>query len=457
MAILSCSIQLAAWPKEFLSRMQALLQEEFPEFLSCLEQPYFRGLRWNPLKAPGEPLWDRLPFPVQPSPFSPLGFYFSSGEKRVGRLALHHAGAFYLQEPSASSAVTVLAPQPGERVLDLCAAPGGKSTQIAALLGGKGVIWSNEVVKKRAGILLSNIERMGVANGVVSSCHPETLCSGLAGYFDKVLVDAPCSGEGMFRKEEQARNDWSVEHVQACAARQAVILDSAAQAVREGGVLVYSTCTFSPEENEETVSQFLERHPAYCLEDCAVDFGRPGRLPQTRRIFPMDGGEGHFVAKLRRTAPNEASPPMHVPSRQRKDAQMESLARAMAAEIFKREPTAEIQQVGDAFVLLPEGLPSLQGLGVLRAGILLGEGRPARVEPAHHLFSAARPESLRQVWDLPSGSPEIGAYLRGEEIDIPPSYRGYVGVAADGVMVGFGKAVQGRLKNRYPKGLRNLP
>ena len=136
---------------------------------------------------------------------------------------------------------------------------------------------------------------------------------------------------------------------------------------------------------------------------------------------------------------------------------MESLARAMAAEIFKREPTAEIQQVGDAFVLLPEGLPSLQGLGVLRAGILLGEGRPARVEPAHHLFSAARPESLRQVWDLPSGSPEIEAYLRGEEIDIPPSYRGYVGVAADGIMVGFGKAVQGRLKNRYPKGLRNLP
>lgn len=246
-------------PQAFLSRMQTMLGEEYPQFVAAYQQPHFRGVRLNPLKCDRETL-EAAMGSLQPSPFSPLCFYTET--EKVGSFPLHHAGAFYSQEPSASSAVTVLAPQPGEKVLDLCAAPGGKSTQIAACLMGQGLLWSNEIVKNRAQILLSNMERMGVKNAVVSSCHPETLCSRLAGFFDKVLVDAPCSGEGMFRRDEQAVEEWSPEHVTACADRQLAILHSAKQAVREGGVLVYSTCTFSPEENEGVIRRFLEEEPA---------------------------------------------------------------------------------------------------------------------------------------------------------------------------------------------------
>ena len=223
-------------PEAFAHRMKEMLGEEFPAFLAAYEQPYLKGVRINPLKCAPETLLKAMGG-LRPSPFSPLCFY--SETEKVGALPLHHAGAFYSQEPSASSAVTVLDPQPGERVLDLCAAPGGKSTQIAACLMGEGLLWSNEIVRSRASILLSNMERMGVKNGVVSSCHPETLCSRLAGFFDKVLVDAPCSGEGMFRRDPQAVAEWSPEHVRACADRQLAILHSAKQAVREGGVLVY--------------------------------------------------------------------------------------------------------------------------------------------------------------------------------------------------------------------------
>ena len=242
-------------PEAFAHRMKEMLGEEFPAFLAAYEQPHLKGVRVNPLKCAPETLQKAMSG-LRPSPFSPLCFY--SETEKVGTLPLHHAGAFYSQEPSASSAVTVLDPQPGERVLDLCAAPGGKSTQIAACLMGEGLLWSNEIVRSRASILLSNMERMGVKNGVVSSCHPETLCSRLAGFFDKVLVDAPCSGEGMFRRDPQAVAEWSPEHVRACADRQLAILHSAKQAVREGGVLVYSTCTFSPEENEGVIRRFLE-------------------------------------------------------------------------------------------------------------------------------------------------------------------------------------------------------
>ena len=276
-------------PAAFQRAMEALLGEEYPAYLASLEQPPRRGLRRNPLKCSQPQLEAELPFALEPTPFSPLSFSFEAGEEKVGRLPAHHAGLFYVQEPSACSAVTVLAPQPGEKVLDLCAAPGGKSTQIAGLLAGEGLLWSNEIVKSRAQVLLSNVERLGVANAVVSSCHPQRLCESLQGFFDKVLVDAPCSGEGMFRRDPAAIAQWTPESPAACAQRQRAILDSAALAVREGGVLVYSTCTFSQEENEDNVRWFLSAHPEFALVPIEAGFGRPGleNLP-VRRIYPMD-------------------------------------------------------------------------------------------------------------------------------------------------------------------------
>jgi len=362
---------------------------------------------------------------------------------------MHHAGAFYAQEPSAASPVTVLNPQPGEKILDLCAAPGGKSTQIAALLEGRGLLWSNEIVRSRAGILLSNLERIGARNAVISCCHPEKLCMALAGFFDRVLVDAPCSGEGLFRREEQAVSDWSEKHVEACAVRQLAILESAASAVREDGLLVYSTCTFSREENEGVISMFLERHPDFESSEFEVSFGRPGALRCTRRIFPMDGGEGHFVAAMRRRSGNLCRVRPYRFS-QKSDRTAEELFRS----VFQSECFGSIEPVRENFTILPEELPELSGLEVLRAGVLLGTRRGERIEPAHALFMAARPEELRNVVSLRHDSPEIYAFLRGEEIEVGQG-AGFAGVSVDGVLTGFGKISNGRLKNHYPKGLRN--
>lgn len=440
-------------PDEFLLRMRRLLGGGFPEFEALCAQPPFRGLHRNALKCGIDTLRAFFPCPLQPAPFSPLEYYLPQGAEKIGQMPLHHAGAFYVQEPSAASAVTALNPQPGERILDLCAAPGGKSTQIAAFLQGKGLLWSNEVIRSRADILLSNLERVGAENAVVSCCPPEKLCRALAGWFDRVLVDAPCSGEGMFRKSEKAVMAWSPEHVNSCAVRQLAILNSAASAVRENGVLVYSTCTFSEEENEGTVSAFLKKHPDFELEDCGLSFGRPALLPQARRIFPMDGGEGHFVAALRRGSAN----PCAVVEHSSRQSGNEAAARALCAQIFRSAPERRIEEWHGAFYLLPDVLPALDGLGVLRAGVPLGRLRPGRLEPEHALFQAAKPGELNLRLNFANDSPEIRAFLRGEELAADTGgVTGYAGVSVENVMVGFGKCSAGRLKNKYPKGLRSL-
>lgn len=512
-------------PAAFQERMEMLLgAEDFQCFLNSYTRPRFRGLRLNPLKATKELLEKNLPFPLTPAPFSKDSFYIPP-TARPGRLAAHHAGMFYAQEPSAASVVTVLAPQPGERILDLCAAPGGKSTQIAAALSGSGLLWANELVYPRGEILRWNLERMGVRNALVSSLHPQKLCSRLTGYFDRVLVDAPCSGEGMFRKEPAALQGWSAEAVKACGERQAAILDSAALAVKPGGILVYATCTFSPEENEETINRFLERHSAFEPLPVSVNFGRRslplgvgwsksggyttdsrkkemdspgntgdihrspadmqashGRRPnedrQTgdspagalpifgRRIFPMDGGEGHFVAKLRRRTdvPWEAGKHCESGISSRKKAGSRSgkridlpkalLDQAMALyrQLFLEDCSESILLRGNRLLLLPDTLPELQGIPLLSLGVPLGEVKKNRIEPSHGLFMSRSGTDCRQQLSFSGEDSALYAFLRGEEINCGET--GYTAVTLDGVTVGFGKASGGRLKNRYPKGLR---
>ncbi len=442
-------------PKAFCLRMKELLGEEAEAFFHCLEQPSFRGVRLNPLKCGFDTLAQSVSYRLSPSPFSPLCFY-AQGEERPGSMSAHHAGMFYSQEPSASSAVTALDPQPGERVLDLCAAPGGKSTQIAGLLGGEGLLWSNEIVKSRARILLSNLERMGTKNAVVSSCHPQRLCQALAGYFHRVLVDAPCSGEGMFRRDPAALREWTPESPAACAQRQRAILDSAAQAVREGGILVYSTCTFSREENEETARAFLNAHPEFEPDPIPAEFGRPDLEGHrwARRIFPMDGGEGHFVARFRRVGAVEQQGPKtkkELSGSLGKD--LAKAARELYKSLFTDECPSRMAQAGEKLLLLPDPLPELSGLGVLRAGVELGELRGRRIEPSHGLFISRSGKACRRVLDFSPEDPALLAFLRGEEIDCGET--GYTAVCVNGVTTGFGKASGGRLKNRYPKGLRN--
>lgn len=434
-------------PQDFLNKIKTMLPHEYDAFLASYEAPRYQGIRLNPLKSGEETLRASVPCVLRTSPFSPFSFYCA--EEKVGGWPAHHAGMFYAQEPSASSAVTVLAPQEGDRVLDLCAAPGGKSTQIAAALNGHGLLWSNEIVPGRAQILLSNIERMGVRNAVVSSAHPAVLCENLRGYFDKVLVDAPCSGEGMFKKEPEAIPAWSPKTVQACAARQLSILCSAAKAVKEGGILVYSTCTFSREENEDTVLAFLRENRDFEILPIDVPFGRPAFGIPALRIFPMDGGEGHFVCKMRRTAGNPCTVgELPVPER---------ISEMPLIEDFYREtvsvgPTQRPFIRSGKILLLPDQLPVTRGINILRAGVLLGEIRGKRLEPAHAFFMSRSPAECRRSLRFAPESPELAAYLRGEEIDAPE--KGYTAVCTQNAVTGFGKASGGRLKNKYPKGLR---
>ncbi len=433
-------------PGKFIENMRAILGPELPGFLACCERPPYAGVRLNPLKATEDVLRASLPFPLDPAPFSPFMFYAPIGW-RPGDLAAHHAGMFYSQEPSAASAVTALDPQPGERVLDLCAAPGGKSTQIAGALGGSGLLWSNEVVRGRADVLLSNLERLGVRNAVVSSCHPQRLCEGLAGWFHRVLVDAPCSGEGMFRRDPSAIAQWTPESPAACAQRQRGILDSACLAVKEGGVLVYSTCTFSREENEAVCQAFLASHPEFQPEIIPAAFGRPALDGgPARRIFPMDGGEGHFVARFRRVG---ANPPKRKPFAY--PAVPQEAAR-LYEELFVDGIPGFMGQFGPRVLLLPPGLPELAGLGVLRAGVELAQVKGRRLAPCHGGFVSHRREDCLKAIDFPPDAPELAAFFHGEEIACPHS--GYTAVCVSGVVAGFGKASQGRLKNHYPKGLR---
>lgn len=444
-------------PEAYLNRMKSLLGEEYYAFASQYELPHSRGLRINTLKAEIEKA-DNFGFTFEKTPFSPEGFKILSGEK-LGASPYHHAGAFYSQEPSAMSAVTALDPKKGECILDMCAAPGGKSTQIAARLDGEGCLWSNEYVRSRANILISNIERCGIRNAVVTSMRPDALAEKTGAVFDRVLVDAPCSGEGMFRREENAVRDWSPENVAACAVRQAEILDCAAECLKDGGVLVYSTCTFAPEENEKNVIAFLERHPEFSLEKIPCEFGRCGLdlsdkydLTLTRRIYPMDGGEGHFVARMRKSGEltnNETYRPNI------KETPQTKLLRELYESFFSDNSKGTFAVYGNYGYLLPCDMPDVPLEGVIRAGVPVGEIKNNRIEPAHGLFMAAKKEDCLRYIDLSPDSASLSAFLHGEEISCDGE-NGFTAVCCDGIVTGFGKVSGGRLKNRYPKGLRTL-
>lgn len=455
-------------PAAFCRRMERLLGADYARFIASYESPLRRGVRVNTLKADRERFLSLFPLPLVPSPFAADGFYLDAPHKAGGD-PLFHAGAYYMQEPSASAAVTVLSPQAGEKILDLCAAPGGKSTQIAVALGGTGLLWSNEYVRARAHILGQNLERCGVRNAVLSSADAETLAAGLFGFFDAVLVDAPCSGEGMFRKEPAALSAWSEENVAHCAARQRDILDAAAKTVRAGGRLVYSTCTFAPEENECTAAWFLATHPDFESLPIAVSFGEAGfafdrvaafdktvsgvryDAAACRRILPYHGGEGHFIAAFRRT---DAPPQTPAPFAYTKDKNADTAA-ALFADCFSEELYGVPLTVGDTVRLLPTGLPALAGLPVLSAGVALGTVCKNRLEPCHAVFAAARAAACRRLLSLKADDARLAAFLHGEELQTDGA-AGFTAVAVADIPVGFGKCAGGRLKNRYPKGLRNF-
>ena len=482
-------------PEKFLERMQNMLGEEYPAFLESLSGKRYRALRLNPLKTRIQEGKEKLPFALSPVPWTKNGFYYEE-EEQPGKHPYHEAGLYYIQEPSAMAPVPCLMEEPAsaaaipeqqedvsaaatpeqqeepvssERILDLCAAPGGKSTQIAEYMRGRGMLITNEIHPQRAKILSENIERMGISNAIVLNETPESLSKRFIAFFDRILVDAPCSGEGMFRKNDNAGEEWSEENVALCAERQDGILDCAATMLKPGGRLVYSTCTFAPAEDEGSVSRFLETHPDFCLE-------------KEERLMPHKiKGEGHFLAVLHReggqlssaaTAGTEKSLTL-------KDCR-EFLDFAKEALTIPAEELTEgkiLLRFGEQLYLAPAETPSLRGLKVLRPGLHLGTVKKNRFEPSHALALFLKKEQVVHAVNLVCDGTAVRKYLEGQTLtigegcDVEMAHiitrgrmaaeqadvslpKGWCLVCVDGYSLGWGKAAGAVLKNHYPKGLR---
>lgn len=481
-------------PAEFVKKMQELLKEEAQDFFDSYDETRRYGLRINPLKC-GDNVPDYVNA-LKRIPWAEEGYYYEE-DMRPGKHPFHEAGLYYIQEPSAMSVAEALDPKPGERILDLCAAPGGKSTHLAGKMEQKGLLVCNEIHPARAKILAQNVERMGIANAVVTNMEPAGLVETFRSFFDGIVVDAPCSGEGMFRKDENARTEWSPDHVTLCANRQDMILDCAAEMLGAGGRIAYSTCTFSPEENEQAIKRFLDRHPEFHVVQpvCAQYFsnGHPewaddfADAEKTVRIWPHKAdGEGHFLALLVKEGmlPERIGTGCYEISeitgceetKSKKDKKKRSADRSQGKN---SKQTADLSDFyafckeylktadewmkerrfltfGENLYLIPQDMPEMDGLKVLRPGLHLGTLKKGRMEPSHALALFLKDTDFLQTMEI-GAEEQAERYLKGETLTIPEeqqNLKGWVLVTAGGYSLGFGKADRGMLKNHYPKGLR---
>jgi 16S rRNA C967 or C1407 C5-methylase (RsmB/RsmF family)/NOL1/NOP2/fmu family ribosome biogenesis protein len=469
---------VAGLPGAFQARMRELLGDEADAFLDSLGRPAERAVRANPGKLDPAGLPGLLGIGPDPVPWCREGFFLPEGV-RVGDTVAHAAGLVYVQEPSAMAVGEALDVRPGQRVLDLAAAPGGKTTLAAGRLGDRGVVVANELQRSRVQALADNLDRWGSWRTAIASETVARLAERLPGEFDRVLLDAPCSGEGLFRRNPAAAAQWRPGHVRGSAERQRGLLADAARLVGPGGVLVYSTCTFAPEENEQQVAGFLAAHPGWEVGDIPWHEGfAPGRpdwapggppdLARTVRLWPHQArGEGHFIAKLVRPGTRSNAAHRHqaprrgsVAERGRGGARPSTgAARAVldrwqgfAAEALSEE-VAGVAAVGERVYGVPD--PDLAGAGVrmVRPGLLLGRERPGRFEPAHALAMAIDPALARRVRAVDDR--EAAAWLRGETLeDGGPG--GWTLVVWDRWPLGWGRGAGGTLKNHYPKGLRTM-
>ena len=425
-------------PAAFMEQMRSLLQGDADAFFASYDAPSLRGIRFRDGRRPlpADALTGEIPYARNAC--------YLDASSDAGSLPLHEAGAYYIQEPSAMAAAAVLQPQEGDRVLDLCAAPGGKSTQLAMAAELK-LLVSNEPIPSRAQILSRNIERMGIGNALVACAYPDRLAAAWPGYFDKVLVDAPCSGEGMFRRHPETRAEWDADAPRRCHERQLDILRSAAKLLRPGGRMVFSTCTFNSVENEGTMRAFLAEFPEFHLLPICVS-GLPDAPDGMLRLWPHRfPGEGHFVALLGKEDGEAPSLPHASLSAPQKNA-------AAAFQDFARQIGCGILpnvQQGDRLYHVPDDLPPLNGIRVLRMGLHLGEMRGKVFVPDHALALAH--DSMR---GFAVEERQALAYQHGDTLDCDEGLSGFYVITHQGFSLGFGKASGGQMKNHYPKGLR---
>lgn len=451
-------------PVGFENRMREMLGEEFDLYIKSYEEDKAQALRVNTLKLSPERFCELVKegkdFGLENVPWVKEGFYYDP-QTRPGKHPYHEMGLYYIQEPSAMSVAALAGVKEGERVLDLCAAPGGKSTQLAAALGGKGVLVSNEIHPARAKILSQNIERMGIKNAIVTNETPAHLAQFFQGFFDRIVVDAPCSGEGMFKKEEQALEHWSLENVELCAGRQKEIIDAAVTMLRPGGVLVYSTCTFAPAENEGSIQYILDNYKEFTIEKSEwAKYFEPGRpewisgdesLRDTMRLWPHKlRGEGHFVAVLKKAGEGVSSDV--APIKKPVDKTILKLYKEFAKDVLSDVPTGNETMFGDNLYIMPIDM-ELKGLKVLRAGLHVGTVKKNRFEPSHALALAMNMKDIKNVVELSSEDPAVEGYLKGNTVSCEGK-NGWNVLCVDGYPIGWGKYNNGVLKNHYPKGLR---
>ncbi len=501
-------------PTAFLDKMHKLLDDtEYQELIAALNGQRQYGLRVNTLKISVEEMQKLLPNMSDIVPWTIDGFYLN-GDDTPGKHPYYHAGLYYIQEPSAMLPGQILGAQPGEKILDLCAAPGGKTVQIAAAMKGKGLLVSNDINTERVKALVKNIELCGVRNAIVLNESPERIAQKFEGYFDRVIIDAPCSGEGMFRKDESAARSWESFKCERCTKLQEPILQSADLLLKPGGTLVYSTCTFSPEEDEQMIERFITAHSQYELADIpkivGIEGGRPKwadgdeNISHAARLWPHRvRGEGHFVAKLIKKPYSNYAPqneigtiissitePGSIKEQVWENGKAENSAvdnasaestsidislyndnvqkdtvlayeelpapfKAFMEDNLNYFPDGVFLMKGQNIYHLPQTPPRLDGLKIAKFGWFLGCVANNKFEPSHSIVTALDNKAFKRVVDLKADSREINSYLKGETLMLE-GQRGMTAVCVDGYTVGWAKQTGDMLKNLYPKGWRRL-
>lgn len=455
-------------PIAFEEEMKALLgPEEYEEYLKCFDEPRHYGLRVNTAKISVEDFLKIAPWPLERVPWIRNGFYYDGESVQPAKHPYYFAGLYYLQEPSAMTPADRLPVEPGDRVLDVCAAPGGKATELGAKLNGTGVLAANDLSSSRAKGLLKNLELFGIGNALVLSEEPGKLVPYFREYFDKILIDAPCSGEGMFRKDRKMVRAWEEHGPEYFSKIQRSIVTQAAEMLRPGGMMLYSTCTFSPLENEQTIEYLLQQYPEFKICEMEGYEGFAQGIPEasesgdealrrTVRIFPHRmKGEGHFLALLRK---GEAGSQPCSPALKAKGIKLPAELEEFLRDVDRDMEPSRIDLRGGRVYYMPEDLPSLKGIRFLRTGLLLGELKKNRFEPSQAFAMNLKKEEYRRTLDLPAEDSRVVRYLKGETLDVEDLVsnreKGWYLVCVDGYPLGFGKLVNQTLKNKYLPGWR---
>ncbi len=443
--------------------MITLLGDEFDEYKACLDKPMFHGIRINTMKISVEDFLKINPFHVKPVPWCDNGFYYDENLDKPSKHPYYFAGLYYIQEPSAMTPASVLPIEKGDRVLDICAAPGGKSTELAAKLNGTGVLVSNDISASRAKALLKNLEVFGASNALIISEAPYKLSERFAGYFDKILIDAPCSGEGMFRKSNSMITAWENNGNKLFSDLQISILKEVVKMLKPGGKILYSTCTFAPLENEKSVEYLLSLDEKLHLCDFdkyeAFDNGHPewsdsgdAELSKCARLWPHKiDGEGHFVALVEKdgvsvNTGNSGSYPI-------KKAKLTKETIAFFDSLNKEFDFNRFEESQDKLYYIPDSFPAVRGLRILRCGLYLGEIKKNRFEPSQSLAMSIKASDFKNVINLTSDDDRVNKYLKGETIEADGD-NGWALVCVDSYPLGWGKLNNGILKNKYLPGWR---